>query len=704
MSLAKKVAKIAAPPYSGLKPVVVPFLMTAVTVACALWVAHLDPSRWRHSIIGQGPDPYLFVWFLKWWPYTLSHGLNPFVSFSVWAPGGMNLAWTTSVPGLAFFGAVWQPLVGVTGEYNLLMILGVSLSTLAMFALLRTLTKTTAPAVLGAFLYGFSPYMLGQIFSGHLNLVWTPILPLLALSAVNHARGAWPSRRVVILVALLMAVEFTWSTEIFATLWVMGITAGVLSWSFVHHPAYRVWAKTRKIVLLGALAGTVAVSPLIFYMLFHPGNPFGYLPGRFVISPLNWIIPSRLSLGGSLFTRVSQGFPENLAEQTGYIGVPVLVFLISYRSWLGQHPARRFLVRFFVVTLILALGPGIPLGHGSFPLPWWIADHLPALKDALPDRLMLYAFFSLALLMALFLADRRIRRVQRWGLGLAVAVTLMPSPQIHPSVAFSVPPLFRSFPKGHSIFSSSANNVLILPFSYQGRAMAYQAISGFAFNMSEGVLGPSPPVPYSSWPFVRLAQSRPLPDCAPVRQALTIYLASTGVHTIIATGSSRSSFAAIARHFPWSRTVFPGATVYRIGTWPVHPLPPTQAASQQALAAFSDLWQATRHYVLAGHPLSRLSPQALAHWHDLPECLIGPSKKPLTIEDTWVIPLPHRRIGIGMVGTWSVLHPIVARYGHLAREVDFPMMSQAVGRSPDLSKLGELMLVFPRRAFFSPAP
>ena len=43
-------------------------------------------------------DPNFYVWSLRWWPYALTHGLNPLYSQQIGAPAGSILAWTTTAP------------------------------------------------------------------------------------------------------------------------------------------------------------------------------------------------------------------------------------------------------------------------------------------------------------------------------------------------------------------------------------------------------------------------------------------------------------------------------------------------------------------------------------------------------------------------------------------------------------------------------
>ena len=47
--------------------------------------------------VGQAEvDPNFYVWSWRWWPYAISHGLNPLYSRQIGAPAGFDLAWTTT--------------------------------------------------------------------------------------------------------------------------------------------------------------------------------------------------------------------------------------------------------------------------------------------------------------------------------------------------------------------------------------------------------------------------------------------------------------------------------------------------------------------------------------------------------------------------------------------------------------------------------
>jgi hypothetical protein len=77
----------------------------------------------NHASIGRGDaigraDAALTSWFLAWWPYALTHKLNPLVSHLVWAPMGVDLAWTTTIPGASIPTLPLTLLFGPLVTYN----------------------------------------------------------------------------------------------------------------------------------------------------------------------------------------------------------------------------------------------------------------------------------------------------------------------------------------------------------------------------------------------------------------------------------------------------------------------------------------------------------------------------------------------------------------------------------------------------------
>src|SRR5581483_4366780 len=119
-------------------------------------------------LVGYSVDPEIFVWSLAWWPHAILHGENPFVTHAIWATPGVNLAWTTSIPGLAVLAAPLTIVAGPMLAYNVLAIAMPALAAWTAFLLCRRLTGSLWASLAGGYLFGFSPYIFGQT-EGHMH-------------------------------------------------------------------------------------------------------------------------------------------------------------------------------------------------------------------------------------------------------------------------------------------------------------------------------------------------------------------------------------------------------------------------------------------------------------------------------------------------------------------------------------------------------
>ena len=156
----------------------------------------------RDVVGGLFTDPQIFVWSFAWWPHAILHGLNPIYTHQIWAPDGFNLAWATSVPGLAIAFAPLTLLFGPVLAYNVASILMPALAAWTAFLLCRRVTGGAAwPSLAGGYLFGFSTYILAaeltHIFSAAVFLL--PVAALLVLRFIDGdldtARVRAPARR-----------------------------------------------------------------------------------------------------------------------------------------------------------------------------------------------------------------------------------------------------------------------------------------------------------------------------------------------------------------------------------------------------------------------------------------------------------------------------------------------------------------------------
>jgi hypothetical protein len=85
------------------------------------------------------------------------------------------------------------------------------------FLLARPLTKSAPASLLAGLMFGFPPYLMGQS-SSHLNLTLVFLVPLLGWLAVVFVQEGMSSRRYIVAAAVALVVQFSFSTEIAATL------------------------------------------------------------------------------------------------------------------------------------------------------------------------------------------------------------------------------------------------------------------------------------------------------------------------------------------------------------------------------------------------------------------------------------------------------------------------------------------------------
>ena len=243
----------------------VPVLMAYVAISFAYFGWRLLPHPGR-AIVGSGPDPLIFVWAFAWWPHAILGWTNPFVSHALFAPAGVNLAWATSVPGLAIPFAPLTLLAGPVASYNTAAVLLPALAAWAAYRLCSALTGSLWASLVGGYLYGFSSYVLAHQLQGHLNLNGEFVVPLLALALLRRLRGELDDRRFALRFGPLLALQLAISTEIALTLTLALVAVLALAWLLVSSSRPQLRALARPIAA-GYAVAACAAAPLIAYIL-----------------------------------------------------------------------------------------------------------------------------------------------------------------------------------------------------------------------------------------------------------------------------------------------------------------------------------------------------------------------------------------------------------------------------------------------------
>jgi hypothetical protein len=487
-------------------------------------------------------DPHAFFWFLNWWPYALSHGMNPMATHLVWSPTGFDVATATSVPLAAV--AAWPitALFGPVVSFNVLMLLAPAMAAWTAFLLCRKITGAFLPSLVGGYLFGFSSYELAHL-TAHPNLSMVFLIPLLVLLVVKHLRGELRPVAFTVLFALALTGQFLLSTELFATTTFFGAIA-LLTWLWLTRREWRgKEGEGRRVlgpILVAYAATAVVVAPFLIAYASH--EPFTLVEdptvSAYEVDLLNLVVPTPVTaVGGGWLTTLSAKFVGGLAENGSYVGIPLLAIAVLFAREQWRTTRGRLLTVMLIVVAVASLGSVLMVDHArTIPLPWTLFRHVPVLQLALPVRFAVFLFLVLAVVVATWLASpgRWPRTWVRWTLALVGLALLFPnlaSSSWHGTVttpAFFADGSYREFiPQG--------GNVLVIPAGRPGAdSLRWQIETDEAFRLTAGYLSIYNPPEFDCWPILRrLRYDGPNVNST---RALRQFLASKRVDTIVLYG------------------------------------------------------------------------------------------------------------------------------------------------------------------------
>jgi hypothetical protein len=629
-------------------------------------------GAFRASFVGRGTDPTWSMWFLRWWPYAIQNSLNPFFTNLVWAPRGTSLAWTTSTP-LPSFAAVPVTLTfGPIAAYNVLCLAAPVLAAFAAYLLCRYVTASFWPSVLGGFVFGFSPYLLGQLLS-HLDLVMVFPIPIAALAIAMKYEGDLGSGAYVAMLAAALIAEFLCFPELFTTLTMVGGIALVLAYFILKDREPLADMMLPTAIALGL--AMIALSPYLYEMLTNspPASPL-YSPATYSADLLNFVIPTRANLLGTLSpaAAVSRRFNGLIYEQGACLGIPLLLIVESWRRRHWHEPESRLAVLMLLIVCVAALGPVVNVaGKPTLPAPWAIAAHLPLIQVALPARLMVFAFLLTAVIAAAWFAFSPARAGVKLFAAGAVLIFMMPNPSGNFWISQAQLPAF--FADGLSRdYLVPAETILPLPYGRTGSSMLWQAAADMSFRMAGGYKS-RPPFEFKRLPIVGFFFGAI--DLAEPADQLKAFLASKNVSAIVA-ATDDPNFATWQPVLDGLRiepTEVGGVALYRI--------PPDQFAQyaalsperleQRAVALRMDaLVEACAGYVASHGSDGDLSALALKRANLLPaDWRVSPD--PMQYSD-YVVASYKGKVEIALGGSYPALRPLAERYRTTATRIYYP--------------------------------
>ena len=213
--------------------------------------------------IGIGADPGLFIFFLEWWKYVFTHHVNPFFTYLQWAPSGANFAWATGIPLFGICAIPFSATIGPVASYNLLMLLAPALAAWSAFSLCRYLCASRWQAVVGGYIFGFSPFTPAHL-TAHLNLVLIFALPWMVQVTLLRLSDKITVASYIVLLSLLLIVQFLCFPELIATATIFG--AGTIGFVWLTTPPCRDRLHALLLPVSSAYVVTaIFLSPYLYY-------------------------------------------------------------------------------------------------------------------------------------------------------------------------------------------------------------------------------------------------------------------------------------------------------------------------------------------------------------------------------------------------------------------------------------------------------
>jgi hypothetical protein len=481
-------------------------------LASIVLLGHGAFAHFGSTTIGYGPDPPLFIWDLKWWPQAILEGLNPLHTSVAYAPEGFD---TTLVASMAAPSVAMAPVTQLAGplvSYNVLTILAPAVNGWAAYLLCRTAGARTWPALAGGYLFGFSTYVLGQSL-GHPFISLVAMVPLALYLVLRHLQRSISSRRLVIGLVAVFAFQFLTSSEVFLTMTM--VAAAVFALALLLLPGDRAsLLATAKLVAIAYAITGLLVSPYLIATLTANQTLSHIDPIYYSADPVNLVVPTRITLGGGTLEAIGERFTGNLSENGTYFGVPLLLVLALFAWQRRRDRIAMLLVGAFGIAILAALGPRLNvLGSVTqIRLPWTLFLHLPIAKYVLPERIVVFAWLALGLVVALWLSYPSRRQWAKWALvGLGLLAVLPDPGAIDPrpphfgakiwASTRTIPEFFRS---GNRELFAGRPNLLVLPYNEAGNGnnLYWQASAGMAYEQPGGYLSGTVPDNFLCWPIV----------------------------------------------------------------------------------------------------------------------------------------------------------------------------------------------------------
>jgi hypothetical protein len=469
------------------------YLALSVLVLIQLWIS---PSG--RVLASNDDDHGFFLFVMAHGERVMFHGDNPFITYRLNVPDGINMMANTSVLALSLPLAPLTHFFGPGLSVVLLLTLGLAGTAAAWFWVLRRWGVSRLGAWLGGLWCGFCPAMVAHA-NGHINFVSQYVVPFIVYQALRLRE---PGRvvRGGIALGLLITLQVFLNEEILLFT-AITLTVFVVLYALMRRPEAAAVAGrfAAGLVVAGATAGVLLAYPLFVQFTgtgsYH-GQPF--VPDKFATDLFAPGAYARQSLAGN--GALARWLSISPTEDDTFFGLPMLVLIVIGTVLLWRSVAARAIALAGLLMLVISLGTQVKAGGvvTSFPLPFGLVSHLPIINLVSVVRFGMVAATVVGVLLA-FTVDR-IRELPdrpRLWMRILLVVALVPVlPKPLPVVPAAPVPVFLADGMWRSYVSGGRTVVPVpLPEVTSGRTgMRWVALSHLEFEAPRGYfMGPANP-------------------------------------------------------------------------------------------------------------------------------------------------------------------------------------------------------------------
>lgn len=458
--------------------------LVAGLVYTALTLIYFAPalSTFTTSMIGPPGDNMAGYWSFWWGFDKVLMGSGSLTSSNyLYYPEGSSLyyfAWSFYNLFLSFFLRLF---FGAVTVYNLVILHGYPIAGIGAFLLVRYFTNSSFIALIGGFIFAFSPNHFARSLH-HLHINSIQFIPFFVLSFIRAVKGSRVRDLLPAIVFFLLNALCEWTYMILAGYFML------FSYMYLAIQRHRLFLKDVA-AKIGIITGStlLLLSPWLWSMTkIGLRSPEVDVGGRntYVTDLLGLFVPGHCHwLGGvNAIAQVNGAFTGNYAETSTYLGLGCLILVvIAFRRIVLR--ISKFLLG-GASFLIMALGPQIHVLGKSLPvgLPYTVIAFVPFLSNVrCPSRFMVYVYLFWSVIVALAIKSiLESSKSHRWRIILSVAIPLLLFVDFlsfcNLKTEVSVPPCYQAIKQGAEPFG-----ILDLPVEYEQvcRYMMYQTFHGF---------------------------------------------------------------------------------------------------------------------------------------------------------------------------------------------------------------------------------